>query len=419
VKSDKTTYFDLLRNYQYTFRIDNITSAGFDTPADAYSAVPVYIKIEAGEQGAVVDWAEVDFGVDTSDMFSDKLSFYKHGELYMLMEASQGTGIDLVIVGDGYTGSDMKVGGKYEADMIAAANNFFSIYPYSAYLDWFNVYMSVAVSKQKGISKHSLSDSNSWQYPDTNDVDTFFKTTQHGGGTGITANSDLIRSWSANISAAIGKGGDINQMTMLMPINADIYAGTCSMYAAGFSVAWCPVSTHSNPRMDFRALVVHETCGHGFAKLADEYITNSGTIPSANVTNLLALQMGYGFYPNVDVNHDGANIGTNGIADTSWSGFAGQSGYDMVGAWEGGYYYTYGVWRPEFNSCMNNNVLYFNAPSRYAIIKQIHRWGGTDSDYTLAEFIADDIRPAYPATTRSSLDPNFQPLGAPIVVMDK
>ena len=46
-------------------------------------------------------------------------------------------------------------------------------------------------------------------------------------------------------------------------------------------------------------------------------------------------------------------------------------GYERVGVYEGGFYYSFGVWRPEISSCMVNNIDYYNAPSRETIVKKI------------------------------------------------
>ena len=45
-----------------------------------------------------------------------------------------------------------------------------------------------------------------------------------------------------------------------------------------------------------------------------------------------------------------------------------------MGVYEGGYEYQYGVWRSEENSCMNNNVPYFNVQSRWAIVNRIMKF---------------------------------------------
>jgi hypothetical protein len=198
---------------------------------------------------------------------------------------------------------------------------------------------------------------------------------------------------------------NINKMTVIIPINADVYAGTCAMYSEGFSYSMCPVTMDTAPGATYRELVAHEAGGHGFPKLADEYIYYDQTYPANWKEESLAWKE-LGHLANIDFYAD--------ISKTTWRGFAGSSKYSMVSTYQGADLYSRGVWRPEYNSCMNDNVLYFNAPSRHAIVRRIKSLSGFDSDYTVAEFMAEDIVPAYPSTrTRSSVVP-FRPLGRPL-----
>ena len=65
-----------------------------------------------------------------------------------------------------------------------------------------------------------------------------------------------------------------------------------------------------------------------------------------------------------------------------------QSDYNTVSTIEGGALFAEGVWRPEPISCMNDNRLYFNAPSRVAIVKRIVEIAGTS--FSMQEFIDKD-----------------------------
>ena len=72
---------------------------------------------------------------------------------------------------------------------------------------------------------------------------------------------------------------------------------------------------------------------------------------------------GFGHNANADLTDDPARI--------KWREFYELPRYGMVGAFEGAYMYARGIWRPETNSCMNNNVSYFNAPSRKKIVERV------------------------------------------------
>ena len=64
----------------------------------------------------------------------------------------------------------------------------------------------------------------------------------------------------------------------------------------------------------------------------------------------------------------------------------------MVGAYEEGFQYAYGVWRSEQNSIMKQSSsagAVFNAPSRAIIVQRIWEAGG--QPYSLRDVIASDV----------------------------
>jgi len=325
---------------------------------------------------------------------------YRDKETLKLQSATVGRGINIILMGDGYTIKDMDRGtGKYERDMRAAANAFFSVYPFDTYRDHFNVYMIAAISNQEGISNEL-----------TNTIiDNRFQTIWEGGhSTGIECNENIVFEYIG----AIADLASVNRrdLTVIMPINANIYAGTCYMwtdpttdYANGFSISMCPVDRY------FDETVIHEACGHGFAKLRDEYYQSSYYYPNETIPDddkdRINLFKRYGWYENVDFYSD--------IFLTTWKGFAGITKYNMVKTFEGASYYGKGVWRPEYNSCMNDNVPYFNAPSRWAQVRRIKRLAGFN--YTFVQFLQDDVVPAYPSTTRRLDGREFIPLAPPVI----
>ncbi|MDR0700578.1 MAG: hypothetical protein LBG28_15380 [Tannerella sp.] len=324
---------------------------------------------------------------------------YSDREVVKLQSATVGNGINLVMMGDGYTSKDMAKGsGKYEQDMRAATEHFFSVYPYTEYRDYFNVYMVIAVSNEEGISVES-----------TNTIiDTKFETRWEGGGTGIDCNTDTVIEYLYEIPEL--ETVDINDITVIMPINVYIYAGTCSMqyygynvtdFGNGFSISMCPVGPY------FKETVVHEAGGRGFAKLLDEYVYfPKETIPDEEKEIYNYYKKKYGWCENIDFFND--------ILLTSWKDFANMPKYSMVDTFEGACLYGKGVWRPEYNSCMNDNVLYFNAPSRWAQVRRIKKLAGFS--YSLSQFLQEDIVPEYPSALRSvDRDENFVPLAPPVI----
>ena len=85
----------------------------------------------------------------------------------------------------------------------------------------------------------------------------------------------------------------------------------------------------------------------------------------------------------------GANADlTDDPARIEWREFYELPRYGMVRAFEGAYMYARDIWRPETNSCMNNNVSYFNAPSRKKIVERIMELSGRSFD--MNDFLAKD-----------------------------
>ena len=323
---------------------------------------------------------------------------YADKEVVKLQNATVGKGVNIVMMGDGYTIKDMNKGtGKYEQDMRTAANAFFSVYPYTEYRSHFNVYMIAAISNQEGISVESP----------YKKVDTKFETLWEGGSsTGIDCNEDIVVDYLDVIADL--EFADIHDITVIMPVNAPIYAGTCLMYydshftsdyGNGFSICICPAGSY------FEEIIIHEAGGHGFAKVTDEYVYyHDETIPDEDKNRVRNLKK-YGWCENVDF--------YSNITQTSWKDFANLSKYTMVGTYEGARSYGKGIWTPEFNSCMNNNVPYYNAPSRWAIVRRIKRLAGFT--YAVSQFLQDDKVPAYPATLRRYDEKDFIPLAPPVI----
>ena len=61
---------------------------------------------------------------------------------------------------------------------------------------------------------------------------------------------------------------------------------------------------------------------------------------------------------------------------------------NYVDIFEGGFMHSKGVFRSEQNSCMNNNIPYYNAISRESIVKRIMEYAG--ESYSFEEFVKND-----------------------------
>ena len=320
------------------------------------------------------------------------------GDVTTLQTATKGNGIDIVLMGDAY--SDRQIAdGTYREDMENLYNNLFTEEPYKSFKDHFNVYYVNVVSATEG-----------YEYGNTA-LDGYF-----GDGSLVGGNDNA----AFNYALKAISDEEMDEALLIVAMNSDNYAGTCYMYypetnadyGNGVSVAYFP---RGGDAETFAQLLHHEACGHGFAKLADEYAYEyMGAVPSDYASEIQSQQANWGWWKNVDFTSDTSAI--------RWSNFINDARYanEGLGAFEGGLTYWNGVWRPTENSIMRHNTGGFNAPSREAIYYRIHKLAYGDSwEYDYEEFVEWDAinRTAAAAAKRKSTKPaTYKPTHAPIIV---
>ena len=355
----------------------------------------VYYQIGAdGEWGSFVENY-----LGASANLYESTDYSADGTVHTLQTATSGAGIDIVLMGDGY--SDRLIAdGTYASVMQRATEAFFSEEPYKSFRDCFNVYYVDVVSKNERYTAETALG------------------TWYGTGTSVGGNDAKAAEYARK---AIPESR-MDEATVIVLMNRDHYAGTCYMYppaggdyGSGFSVSYFPVSSFE---ATFSGLVLHEAGGHGFGKLADEYYyVSNGAIPQSMVDEYRSEAV-YGWWRNGDFTSDPAAV--------KWSAFLTDDRYSAedLGVFEGAFTYCYGAWRPTQNSIMNNNTGGYNAPSRYAIWYKIGKlangagWNGTYED-----FVAWDAVNRTPAAharrkaqQRNYVEKDFQPLAPPVVV---
>ena len=183
------------------------------------------------------------------------------------------------------------------------------------------------------------------------------------------------------------------------------------MYPDGAAIAYCPMSDYGYPT-DFRGVVQHEAGGHGFGKLGDEYIYHNVFIDACGCAccghvEEFMLAKANGWFDNLSL--------TGKMDNVPWSHLIFHEKYNqIVDIFEGGFMHSRGVYRSEHNSCMNNNIPYYNVQSRWSIVKRIMDL--SDVEFTVQDFIKND-NPVYPTDGRTLNDwTNFVPLGNPVWV---
>ena len=353
---------------------------------------------QMGGEGKWKEFIESRLGESGMDLY-ESTDYSADGTVHTLQTATSGNGIDIVLMGDGY--SDRLIAdGTYASVMQRAAEAFFTEEPYKSFRDFFNVYYVDVVSKNE-------------RY----DAETAFST-WYGEGTLVGGDNNKVIEY-ARMAVADNRMDDV---IAIVPMNRDYYAGTCYMYPTsdgdcgrGLSISYCPVESFEE---NFKETVVHEAAGHGFAKLADEYYyASNGTIPQDKIDEHLA-NVPYGWWKNVDFTSDPAAV--------KWSAFLTDDRYSAegLGVFEGAFTYLHGAWRPSRNSIMKSNTEGFNAPSRYAIWYKIGKLAyGADWNGTYEDFVAWDAinRTSASHAPRKTQQPNYvekdlPPLAPPVIV---
>lgn len=324
------------------------------------------------------------------------------GIVTTLQQHSKGKGVPLVILGDGFTKTDITNG--YFADAARKAYEyFFSVEPVTSLRDYFDVWSITAISSSNIF-----------------DGSTRFGS-QFMGGTRIDGNDDTAVRYASKIVPS----NRTNDMLVIIVMNSTRYAGTCYLHFLDYSdrrelvysVAYVPMSTQQG--MTYENVIHHEACGHGLGKLADEY-TGSGTIPPSEISSLNIFQNA-GAYVNVDLQYN--------VSSTLWADFAADSRFDYehLGAYEGGYTYDYGVYRPTQTSIMVTNKGTFNAPSRAQIYKRVMDIANDYWTFDYEEFVNFDapFRNRFYNSSSAQAAPrnyverdDFEPLAPPVFVKD-
>ena len=315
------------------------------------------------------------------------------GEVELYHSATVGPGLDIFITGDGFTAENNTVGGTLETYMKHLAAVTLSMEPYNKLKEYFNIWLVYAHSKREGtgfLSTEGLKFSSYQPNP--------LNSTRCQGDN---------ESVSGFVKEATGRSEPSGTVAVVM--NSSHYGGTCyfsaeSLYEAGMAVGYTPAAW----MMDLTH--IHETLGHGFGHLDDEYEASG---------------YGGGYYNYMGNYWSSLGFGANVDAKESvrWSSFIEDSRYagENIGAYatkkyvrgyfSGGYQDYY---RPTMNSVMNSQWEEggnrFNAPSREAIWQRVQILANPEASWSSWE---DYVNNGYNREDFVRFDQGGAPSGAP------
>jgi len=274
--------------------------------------------------------------------------YWKEGDVLMLREHKRGKGVAVVLSGDGFDSGDLRKGGKYETECRDLVDTYLFTTPiYEDFEDLFDVYVAMSESHERGVER----------------------------GT-----DNAFGSRHCDFDAAARKITSYG-----IPENrAWIFIGNGMI--GGYALFEHRAGIYSTEEPNKAYWMAHEFGGHGFALLADEYVSDCNYMGGPR--ELRRMQDKLDWCMNV--------ADTDDLTKVPWKDFIGRTGYENVGAYKGGFYCAEGVWRPEEYSIMvhgNGKRAYFNSMSRWLIYKKIHELASLDFSFeTFLEYDKKFIR---------------------------
>jgi hypothetical protein len=321
---------------------------------------------------------------------------YNTGDVITYMKNRTDNPVTIVVIPEGFTSKQLTYGGLFEQKATAAMDFFFNVEPYKTYKKYFNVYFIAAVSNEQGSDSIATDATHPAHLHDTY----FDSGWEWDDNYNMTANDTKIFSFVTKYCPDIVNGKTtINKVAVFMIINDGRYGGITWTYADGKAFAMCPMTagdltwSGKNPSVtgyskgDWRNTLLHEGGGHCFAKLTDEYWYDDSKTNTEKTISSHSWTVPMGLNVTADISDASTTYYWKFMVGT------GTGKFSKEGAWEGADGYGKGMWRPENISCMIDNRRYFNAWSRYLIVKRIRDLAGetytTDSFYT--DFLAKDV----------------------------
>ena len=329
------------------------------SPMSGTGKTEVTVTVSALAKGSGYREGEIVYKLNGKDYTaSTKVEQYDYqygdGDVLTVQSHKKGRGVHLVFMGDCYDAKDISEG-KYLTNLQEAAGHFFAIEPYNTYKDYFDVHIVFGCSPDSGIG-------------DQNTIREAKFGSQYNVGSDIEP--DITTCFSYAAKAPVSR---LSESLVVLVLNSNSYDGVTYMYGDGSALAVLPMSAREYP-FDFRGLVQHEAGGHGFGKLGDEYIYHNTFLQGTPFYSKFIESKARGWYDNMSLTGD--------LMRVPWAHLIYDPKYaDKVDVYEGGFFFSRGVYRSEANSCMNNNVPYFSTVSRESIVKRILRYAGERFSY--------------------------------------
>ncbi|QXJ22997.1 peptidase [Actinomadura graeca] len=248
---------------------------------------------------------------------------------------------NLVIMGDGYTAADMP---KFRAHLAEHLNDLWTIEPFKSYRSYVNVYAVEIPSQESGVSCDPQLSSPRRKTPLSM---AFWSGCRQDGVQRLL----VMDAGAAKTYADLVPGSTTGNRQILALANSDTYGGAGGEYAT---------ASGGNA---LSALIAPHELGHSLGGLDDEYDYYQRGVPGGTYT---------GTEPG-SIHHTLLTEQAMKAQKKKWWRWLGERSESggTIGRYEGGLYFSKGVWRPSQHSMMKTLGYYFDQVSRERMTERI------------------------------------------------
>lgn len=248
---------------------------------------------------------------------------------------------NLVVLGDGYTAADMP---KFRAHLAEHLNDLWTIEPFKSYRSYVNVYAVEIPSGESGVSCDPSSSSPRRTTPLRM---AFWSGCREDGIQRLLT----VDSTAAKTYADLVLGTNAENRQILALANSDTYGGAGGAYAT---------ASGGNA---MSALIAPHELGHSLGGLNDEYDYYQRGVPGGTYSGPEPESVHHTLLTEREMRSQKKKW-------WRWLGERSESG-GVIGRYEGGLYFSEGVWRPSRHSMMKTLGYYFDQVAREQMTQRI------------------------------------------------